>query len=244
MTPRIAALCSAAVLAALFLICSGCRMAAMPLDPALAQGGVKMEVQGQPQWFWKDSFSFGPYRVSGKDTSWVTTTSWGWLGYSHSDAEQDLAFEISGPAGQGWRCRCTTRASQKMLKGILGGEVQVSWELEGNVLYVCSFLPPEQGKRWDLALARDEAQLVLNGYLVGPGGEVRVEGTRQLEGTSIPLSEATGYRFTGDRGALGAVQLINDQVAWLARDMDKQTAQAVAAAAAALMIYKDITPDR
>ncbi|MBU4603850.1 MAG: hypothetical protein KKH66_02990, partial [Proteobacteria bacterium] len=79
------------------------------------------------------------------------------------------------------------------------------------------------------------------GVLEGPKLTIQVQGTDKLEGTTIPLSEPTGYVFSvaGQlSGTVGAVQVINDGLLWLP---DSPQQEAMAAASAALLLYQDIS---
>ena len=81
----------------------------------------------------------------------------------------------------------------------------------------------------------------MQGVVEGPKLTMKVRGTDNLEGSTIPLSEPTGYIFsiTGPvSGTVGAVQVINNGLLWLP---DSPQQGAMAAASAALLLYQDIS---
>ena len=225
---------------------NGCTPAHMAVSPQLAAGAPAMPVRGNPQYFWQDGFSFGPYRVSGKDRSWVTATGFAktrdWLHLFGSDARQTLAFTLTPPHGSPLACRCTTRANQQVLEASHSRWGELSLQLGGEVNYACRFQPLGGGSGWDLGLRRTGGAYNLSGFLLGPTGQVRIEGTNALHGTSIGLSETTGYRFFRQGQEVGAVEVINQGSVRLSPWLDPQTKAALAATAAALLLYKDVSP--
>lgn len=231
---------TAILAAAMALI--GCRPAEMAAPPALTAAAPRMAVKGRPTFFSHSAMSFGPWRVTDIDRGWTKGSEWGaaWgnVNYADRSATQDLSFTISPPTGAPWKCRCTTRADQNLMR-IIGDSSSFTDEMAGNFSYACSFLPPA-GRPWSMALGRQAGGRSMQGFLGGPGGSFRIVGTSALKGSPIPLSEASGYVFDLGGQPVGAVEVINDGAVWINRGAPADHAGAMAAAAAALLLHQKI----
>ena len=81
--------------------------------------------------------------------------------------------------------------------------VRVTEVLAGRSNYLCGLKPLEGGPDWKLVLGADAMRPLLAGVLSNGERTINVQGTNRLEGSHIPLSEPTGYRFTMGGRAVG-----------------------------------------
>ncbi len=235
------ALTLAAALAAALAL-TGCRPAEMAAPAALTAAAPRMAVKGRPAFFNQSAMTFGPWRVTGIDRGWTQSSEWGaaWkeVNYADRSATQDINFTVSPPAGGPWQCRCTTKADQNLMR-VIGQDSSLRAEMGGTFSYACSFMPPA-GRPWTLALGRQAGGRSMQGYMGGPGGSFRVTGTSALKGSSIPLSEASGYLIALGGQPVGAVEVINEGAVWINPAAPPDHAAAMAATAAALLLHQNI----
>ena len=81
---------------------------------------------------------------------------------------------------------------------------------------------------------------VMHGEFSDGGTVYRVEGTYRLAGTPMPLSTPAGFLFREGHRPTAAVEVINQGVVFLARDLDPARRHALACASAAMLLYRDI----
>ncbi len=233
------------LLAALALTLSACTTARMALPPGLEAGRAGMPVQGLALADLKGSMAFGPYRMEGIRRGWTASQSWGgnwrFLDYRVRDARQNYEFKLLPSSGPAWDCRCTTQVDQHLLK-VMGGEYgELEMELQGRAGYLCAFQPLDGSGYWQVSMTRPSGQTLYSGVLSGPGKRFSVQGTHALAGTSIPLSDPTGYIFSLAGHTVGAVEVINAGAVWLPPALPSNQRHALAATAAALLLYQEIS---
>jgi hypothetical protein len=103
-----------------------------------------------------------------------------------------------------------------------------------------SFAPPGKEKSWKMVMKQETEDRVMDGFLSDGAVRISLKGTRKLAGTTLPLTEATGYLFYGDQGLVGAVDVLNQGSVWIAKDLPDPMGTALAAAASALLLYRDL----
>lgn len=223
----------------LAVLTGGCRTAAMR-TPAGFTPENGMPVEDRSAFRFNESFHFGPYEVTEVHRGWTPTQAWRLLGFGSTHARQKYEFKVK-TADAVWQARCAVDVNRKELEqGLWGGTFTM--DLEAMTLFACSFFRQGQEQHaWKMALSRGTGDMVLNGALINGGTPVRIEGTRQLEGSPMALTEATGYEFLRSGQTLGAVQVINNGIVWLAPSLDDHTREALAVTATALLLYDDIS---
>jgi hypothetical protein len=231
------------ILLILFLAASGsaCREAQMAAPADLAASVPAWKVEQTRIIGWDAPFTFGPYEVKGVKRGWTQSTAWGFIFYESYQADQSFEYLLQNRAtSETWRCNCAVNVNQQVLEGMVG-QGKLTWEVGAGQSLACSLRSPK-GILWRLALAASGASNApMQGVLQGPKLTVQVKGTDKLEGSAIPLSEPTGYIFSivgPVSGTVGAVQVINNGVLWLP---DSPQQPVMAAAAAALLLYQDIS---
>ena len=228
-----------ALLACLALLAFACREAQMAIPPDLNLASPPMKVEQTRVIGWDSPFDFGPFHVSAVHRGWTEATAWGFMVYESYKAEQSYEFRIAKQGGKPWQCNCATNVNQQVLEGMVAGG-KLTWELGAGQSLACSLKGPG-GQLWKLALAASgHSRAAMRGYLIGPKLTIQVQGTDKLEGSTIPLSEPTGYVFsvhTTTSGTIAAVQVINNGVLWLPNSPEQEP---LAAASAALLLYQNV----
>jgi len=119
-----------------------------------------------------------------------------------------------------------------------GGTVE--WELSSHALFTCEFSPPNRKGLWKMVMKQETQNLVMDGLLGHNTIRISVKGTRELEGGAWPLTEATGYLFYRDQDLIGAVDVLNQGAMWMKKGLSVDMRGAVAAAASALLLHRDL----
>lgn len=239
---RRVALCSMVSMCLLLALLPACREARMAVSPDLTAAAPAWPVSGRAVMGLESPVSFGPYRVTGVHRGWTERFGWGAVIYESLNASQEYEFRLEGPAPRPWQAQCAVNADQQFLKTALDkGRGEISWELSGQTNLVATFRELLGSQVWEMVLTRPSGRPVLNGYLAGGGRTIEVSGSRSLEGTSLPLTEAAGYEFRLDGRLMGAVQTMNDGVVWLDPAAPDEARQAMAVAAAGLLLFMDVS---
>ncbi|MCF8031603.1 MAG: hypothetical protein K9K66_01580 [Desulfarculaceae bacterium] len=223
----------------LLMFAFACKEASMAVPTDLSVAAQTMKVEQTRIIGWDSPFDFGPYQVSQVQRGWTESTAWGFMIYESYKAEQSYQYAVTKKGKKPWQCNCATNVNQQVLEGMVGGG-KLTWELGAGQTLACSLKSPT-GDLWRMALAASgRSGEPMQGLLVGPKLTITVQGTDKLEGSSIPLSEPTGYVFsvhTSTSGPVAAVQVINNGVLWLPHSPD---ADALAAASAALLLHQNV----
>jgi hypothetical protein len=214
----------------------------MACPPELSASAVEMPVTGRQGFSLSESFGFGPYKVTDVHRGWRVTTSWGVLGYGSSKSEQPFEFKVHANADAPWHAHCATgvRWTEMELNNFMNTGGKLEWGLSSNALFTSEFSPPDKTKSWKMVLTQETQDQVMNGLLGDGTVRISVKGTRKLAGTTLPLTEATGYLFYGDQGLVGAVDVLNQGSVWIAKDLPDPLPRVLASAASALLLYRDL----
>ena len=219
----------------------GCHQARMSVDPSFAKSAIEWPVK-ERGFFMDESFSFGPYRVANVDRSATSRFTWGISSYSDSDAEQKYAFELQSVMKTLWNveCRNGARWTQIELDNFLGNKGTLTWGLDSKISLVCLAKSPDGKKSWKLAAQQKSQDMTLKGLISGANVSLSIEGTRALAGSSIELSEASGYRISDKERVLASLDVLNDGRLFISETGDKELTDIISGASAALLLYRDI----
>lgn len=228
----------AIIACSLLAVVAGCTPARMALSPQLAAG--EMPVAGRQGWG-VEPMLFGPYRAVDIHRGWRTTTAWGFLGYRSAQADQSYWFSLQRDGRPRFDAQCATgvQARDLDLQNFLGSDGTLGVELETAVLFACTF-DGADGVNWRLVMNQGTGEGAMNGFLSGGGHRIDVRGNQALEGGAWELSEATGYQLEQRGRPIGAVEVINDGAVWLTASASADLRAGMAAAAAALLLYRDV----
>lgn len=216
----------------------GCTTARMAVKQDLAGSAEEMAVEGKRIIGLNNFFQFGPYSVSDIHRGWKTTTKLGALGFGSSSSKQKSEFSLS-KGSQRWLAQCATGVKWKELEmgDFLSSGGTLTSELESDTIYICQFDGPGD---WKLAMNQGTGDMVMNGVLTDGMTTINVDGTRALAGSSWPLMEPTGYHFVASGRTVGAVEIINQGAVWISESLPDPQQNAIANAAAALLLYKGL----
>ena len=160
--------------------------------------------------------------------------------YERSHARQQYEFTLQTPSGTKWQGQAVTGVREEDFKGtVAGGEL--TWGLDRDVHFVIRLGQTSQTNVWTLVLAEENGAIVFNGSLSDGTTSYRVEGSRNLAGTSMPLTENAGVFFYNGPRVVAAVDLLNAGSVHFVSDLSPEQRDPLAAAATALLLYRDIT---
>ena len=226
----------------LLLAAAGCQSARMAVPAELESGADAWPCVGRGGLAFAEHFSFGPYRVSNVQRSWTRRVSWSIAFFGQSSARQRFEFSLDTPSSRIWQAQAATGMRREDLKDSIGGG-QLTWGLSRNVEFAARIAPAGETNAWTLALADAMDAKPMQGFFSGNGVSLRVESTRKLAGTSIPLSEPSGFLvFDGNR-IVAAIDVVNAGSVYFDRSIDPSLRDPLAAASAALLLYRDISGD-
>lgn len=218
----------------------GCQTARMAIPAGLAAEADVYPCLGRGGFSLAEKFAFGPYSVSDVHRGWTHRVAWGIVMYEKSRARQQYEFTLQVPSGRNWQGQVVTGVRQEDLKGtVAGGEL--TWGLSRDVNFVARLGLAGQSNAWTLLLAEERGGVVLKGLLGDGTATYRVEGTRQLAGSSMPLMENAGFLIYAGTQLVAAVDLLNAGSVHFARGLTAGQREPLAAAAAALLLYRDIS---
>lgn len=228
---------------ALALSAAGCTPARMAVPPELA-GVAEMPASGRQSWDSATPLRFGPYQAVERRRGLTTSESWGLLVYRSTRAHQGYSFVLERDGKRRLAARCLNGVAAKDLniRGLLGGGGRLDIELSSAILLTCAFEPGGAGRDWYLVMRQGTGGAVLNGLLTNGAETIRVNGSQDLAGTSIDLTDPTGYGFRRGGELVAAVEVINAGSLRLRPIEPVSTRDGIAAAAAALMLYRNIRP--
>lgn len=228
------------VLSASILAVSGCQTARMAVPAGLAADADTYPCIGRGGFSLAEKFTFGPYAVTDVHRGWTHRVAWGIVMYENSRARQQYEFALQASSGRSWQGQAATGVRKEDLKGTAAGG-ELTWGLSRDVNFVARLGLAGQSNAWTLVLAEERGGVVLKGLLGNGTATYRVEGTRQLAGTSIPLMENAGFLIYAGTRLVAAVDLLNAGSVHFARDLTAVQREPLAAAAAALLLYRDIS---
>lgn len=192
---------------------------------------------------------FGAYKVHDYRTGWQKGNGLDVesdrLGYAADKNTQKYEFHLKGRSGKAWAGRCAEAASKQTVSGkVLGGTL--SADLERQATLDCVFRQDPGTAPWTMALKLKSSGkgLMTEENLAGEFGDgsrrFQVEGTHDLEGTSLGNGDVTGFSIKDDSKVLGAVQVINKPRVWMDPAAEPELGEPLALAMAALMLQKGL----
>jgi len=222
------------------LALAGCTTARMAVPADLEARAESFPCVGRGGFSLAEKFSFGPYEVADVRRGWTHRVAWGIVLYERSRARQQYEFSLCAPSGRRWQGQAATGVRREDLKGtVAGGEF--TWGLARNVNFIARLGRADQTNAWTLALAEERDGILLAGTLTDGHATYRVEGTRQLAGSPMPLMENAGFLIYDGPRRVAAIDLVNAGAVHFDRNLAAIGREPLAAAAAALLLYRDIS---
>ena len=228
--------------ALLLALAAGCTTARMAVPADLEARSDAYPCVGRGGFTLSEKFSFGPYQVADVKRGWTHRVAWSIAIYERSRVRQQYEFALRAPSGQTWRGQAATGVRRQDLKdAVAGGEL--TWGLTREVNFVARLGRDGDAGAWNLALAEERGGVLLNGTLTDGRTVYRVEGSRRLAGTSMPLTENAGFLIYDGPRLVAAVDLVNAGSVRFDRELAPAQRDPLAAAAAALLLYRDVSQD-
>lgn len=221
---------SSVVLGLMVAGCAGPRMVA-PQD--VARDSQVLEVADRSVMtgaLANESFKLGSFAVSDVDRDWNKKSGFSVGGFSSATTTTGYSFKLKG-AGGAWDGSCASAAENK---GVLALGGSVDW---GKTKLTCEC---KQGS--------DKASVVLNsgspdpdknaaGELTVDDAKYKVSPVNETDKSNLG-SGAAGFRYDGEDGAVGAVEVLRPGRVWLNTRLPEAQRLPLACVSAGLMLYQ------
>ena len=210
----------------------------MPLQ--LESQATSFQCTGRGGFSLSERFEFGPYSVTDVRRGWTSRSSWGIASFEQSRARQQYEYRVKMPDGAKWFGQAATGVKKNDIKAeAWGGQLIMGLSFDLN--FVVRMSREGQASTWTLILSQNTGSDILKGSLTDGEMVYAVESTRRLAGTSIPLMETSGYVITKNGLPIAAVEVLNEGSVRFANNLDASERDMLAAASAAILLYKDIS---
>jgi hypothetical protein len=190
-----------------------------------------MTVEGSNPRIWNRPIAFGPYR-----TAWVDEgTRRSWLA--------DLNLVSFGRADQAYHLALGDTAIDCHTREFVIGRNGFNFDptLGRSPLLVCGF--DEAGARTTLLLSKTgRAEPSLRGEIRSVGADgppLTVSSIHRAAGSVIGSPEPFGYEIRSGERVVGIVETVNRGRVWIDPELDRAEQDKLAAAAAALLLFRD-----
>jgi len=200
--------------------------------PCIGRGGFTLSEQ----------FSFGPYQVENVHRGWTTQTAWGLLFFERSHTRQEFEYTLQGPKGAAWQGQAATGVRKSDLKGTVAGG-DLTWGIGSDVNFVVRIGQGDKPEAWTLVLAEGNRDSALKGQFSNGKTTYRVEASHKLAGSPMPLVDTSGYLLYHGRHLVAAVDVLNAGSVTFDSKLSAAKRGPFAAAAAALLLYQDVSQD-
>jgi hypothetical protein len=210
--------------------CAGPRMVA-PQD--VAQGSQILDATDRSSMsgaLVNESFKLGSFAVSDVDRDWNKKSGFAVAGYSNDTTTTGYSFKLKGGDGA-WDGSCASSANDKGVK-VMGGSVD--W---GKTKITCQC---KQGATTALVVlnaASPDSNKKATGELTVGDAKYEVSPVNDTDKSNF-TSGAVGFRFDGQDGAVGAVEVLRPGRVWLNARLPEAQHLPVACVSAGLMLYQ------
>lgn len=222
---------------ALTVVLGACQARPMAL-PDDADPAGRMAVQGDGGWTGNSPIAFGGFAVDSVARSWGrgsgSGASQGSVSANRDAMEQNYRFLVRHDGGAGARIECLASASQ----GTVDVRV-VEVTAAANASLECGRPGAGGDDSWQLTL-RSERERPLGG-IVSFGSTVHEVHAQARE--VLGQYQTSGYEFRADGRVVAVVQTAGDRFVWMRPDLSDAQQHAIALAAAALLVYRELDPD-
>ena len=222
--------------AAVLLLAAACAPARMQLPPPLAEDAA-LPVKGAHALL--GDVRFGPWTATGVRRGLaIGETSSTWV-LDEKKARRTYRFEQLGPDGQSWPTRCGTDYQGSDIGWeSADGRSRTSVPVTAYSTLVCTVSTGAGRPDWLLQLHTEDTGLT--GTLGDGSQSLRVVENHDLAGTSLDAGSAAGFVFFDGETPVAAVEVLNKGRVWLPEGGDPDRQHALAAAATALLLYRDL----
>jgi len=221
------------------LISVSCQTARMALPGFLEERAEAHACVGRQGFRFGEDFSFGPYDVRDVRRGWMRRAEWDLTFAEGSARRQEFEYMLHAPDGNRWQGHAVTGVRKQDVSGRVGGG-EWRWDLTADMNFLVHIEDERQEQFWTLAMAEGRGDTVMHGELSDGHTVYRVEGTYRLAGTTMPLVDPAGFIIYTGRRAVAAVEVINQGTVYFDRELGVTDRDVLAAAATALLLYRDI----
>ncbi len=210
-------------------VLAACSPAKMALDPGLEVDSDRYLVTQRPATFSGGDLVFGPYRATRIDRSFVSKTGESTLGFTSKYIEQDYSYHFKGQSS--WIAECIVESGNLEYRVVSGGYFA---DIH------CRFVPADDGSnaaagwRFDI---EGETSGTARGTLRVGSKIFEVAAINNIEGSSLRLSQHTGYYFYSGRDIVAGVDTISHEGSvWLNRQLTVDEKDAIGLVVVALLL--------
>jgi hypothetical protein len=213
--------------------CAGPRMVA-PAD--VAQGSQVLEVTDRSSMsgsLVNESFKLGSFAVTDVDRDWNKKSSFSVIGYSNATTTTGYSYKVKGSDGT-WDGSCASSANDKGIH-LMGGTMD--W---GSTKITCECKQGGTSASVVLNAGSPESNKNAAGALTVGDSKYKVSSVNDTDKSNLGTG-AAGFRYDGDDGALGAVEVLRPGRVWLNQRLPEAQRLPVACVSAGLMLYQPPT---
>lgn len=151
------------------------------------------------------------------------------------ELHEKYTFRMSGNGAEGWKGSCSSDANRLDEIPFIGPLREQGYQVKLR----CELALAGARSPWSMDLVeQDTSGGVLRGFLTNGTERLRVQGTRLLGSRTLERSH-TGFEFYDEDRVIGGVVLVKGDKVLFHPAADERTKPALAAAAAALLLYLD-----
>jgi hypothetical protein len=210
--------------------CAGPRMVP-PQD--VARGSQVLEVADRSSMsgsLVNESFKLGSFAVTDVDRDWNKKSGFSVAGYSNDTTTTGYSFKLKG-GDAAWNGSCASSANDKGVH-VMGGSVD--W---GKTKITCECKQGGASASIVLNSGSPESNKNAAGELGVGDAKYKVSAVNDTDKSNLG-SGAAGFRFDGDDGAIGAVEVLHPGRLWLQPRLPEAQRLPVACLSAGLMLYQ------
>jgi hypothetical protein len=208
---------------------TACTPGRMASDPRLEADSDQYRVTERPVAFSGGDLVFGPYRATRINRSFVSKTSDSTLGFTSNKVEQDFRYHFKGQGS--WKAACIVESGNLEYKVVSGG-------FFADIH--CKFVPLDNKTNSTTELMFDiggETSGTARGKFTIGSHTIEVAANHSVEGTSLRLSQHSGYYFYLDGNPVAGVDTIAvEGPVWLNRTLTADEKDAIGLVVVALLL--------
>jgi hypothetical protein len=225
-------LVSGAVVVLVGLGAAGCAGPRMLPPGDVAKGSQVLEVADRSSMSGSlvdESFKLGSFAVTDVDRDWNKKSGFSVGGYSNDTTTTGYSYKVKGSGGA-WDGSCASSAKKQGV-AVLGGSVD--W---GKTSITCEC--KQGGSTVSLVLKSDspDSSKGSSGELTAGDARYKVAPVNETDKSNLGSSPA-GFRYDGDEGSVGAVEVLRPGRVWLNSRLPEPQRLPVACVSAGLMLY-------
>lgn len=212
---------------------AGCAGPRMVPPGEVAQGSQVLEVADRSAMtgaLANESFKLGSFEVADVDRDWTKKSGFSVGGYGKDSTTTGYSFALK-TGGAAWAGSCASQADKQGV-AILGGEA--AW---GKTRITCECKSGDTTASVVLDNDSPDSEKGMRGELSAGGAKYRVSAVTETDKSNFGSGPA-GFRFDGEAGSVGAVEVLRPGRVWLNERLPEAERPPVACLSAGLMLYQ------